>query len=161
LLRSLDLVLLRLLRTRGHAPPVEAAIAQLSRAGEHGMVWHALALLGALLDRRRRPVYLRAVRAVLAAYLLNTLVKAVIRRARPVLEELPAIVPTLSGRSYPSAHSSMSFAAAHVLSEALPRTPVYALAGAMALSRPYLGVHYPSDVVAGVALGEATARLVP
>jgi undecaprenyl-diphosphatase len=47
-----------------------------------------------------------------------------------------------------------------VLSEALPTAPVYALAAAMALSRPYLGVHYPSDVLAGAILGDAIAELL-
>ena len=37
--------------------------------------------------------------------------------------------------------------------------PLYALATAMALSRPYLGVHYPSDIAAGALLGDAVARL--
>jgi membrane-associated phospholipid phosphatase len=84
-----------------------------------------------------------------------------VRRARPVLEEeLPALVPTLSGRSYPSAHSSTSFAAAGALSRALPAPPLYAAAAAMALSRPYLGVHYPSDIVAGALLGRALERLL-
>ena len=46
-----------------------------------------------------------------------------------------------------------------MLSAALPPAPLYALAGAMALSRPYLGVHYPSDIVAGALLGDAVARL--
>jgi membrane-associated phospholipid phosphatase len=55
----------------------------------------------------------------------------------------------------------MSFAAARVLSEALPPAPLYAAATTMAATRPYLGVHYPSDVLAGAALGEAAARLVP
>jgi membrane-associated phospholipid phosphatase len=160
-LGSLDLALLRLLRTRGHAPPVEAAVLRLTRAGEHGLAWYGLAAAGALLNGRCRPVYLRAMRAVLAAYAANTMIKAAIRRARPVLEELPALAPTISGRSYPSAHASTSFAAARVLSGALPAPPLYACAVAMALSRPYLGVHYPSDALAGAALGDALGRLVP
>jgi membrane-associated phospholipid phosphatase len=73
-------------------------------------------------------------------------------------EELPALVPTLSGRSYPSAHSSTSFAAAGALSGALPAPPLYVAATAMALSRPYLGVHYPSDILAGAFLGRALER---
>ena len=49
----------------------------------------------------------------------------------------------MSPRSYPSAHATTSFAAAAALP--LPAAPLYALAAAMALSRVYLGVHYPSD----------------
>ena len=50
-----------------------------------------------------------------------------------------------------------SFAAAGALGRS---APLYAAAGAMALTRPYLGVHYPSDVVAGAALGVALERLL-
>ena len=66
----------------------------------------------------------------------------------------------MSDRSYPSAHATTSAAAAVGLGRVLPRTPLYATASALALSRLYLGVHYPSDVVAGAALGSAIAELV-
>jgi undecaprenyl-diphosphatase len=48
-----------------------------------------------------------------------------------------------------------------VLSKAQPLPAVYALAIVMALSRPYLGVHYPSDIVAGALFGTALVELVP
>jgi membrane-associated phospholipid phosphatase len=157
--RALDLGLLRLLRTRGHTPGMERAVHALARSGEHGLIWQALAGAAAVVDRRGRPVYRRAAVTVLATMAANTAVKLVVRRARPVLEGLPALTTTMSGRSYPSAHASTSFAAARVLSGALPAPPLYALATAMALSRPYLGVHYPSDIAAGALLGDAVARL--
>jgi membrane-associated phospholipid phosphatase len=162
-LAALDLRLLRLLRTRGHTPPVEATLINLARSGENGLLWHVLALGGAALGGRgRREAYFRAMKIVLATLVANTVVKQTVRRARPVLEEeLPALTPVLSGRSYPSAHSSTSFAGAHALAAAgMPAPPLYAVAVAMALSRPYLGVHYPSDVVAGAILGQAMARLM-
>ena len=161
MLWALDRGLLRLLRTRGHTPRVERAVVAYSRTGEHGLLWHALAAAGLVVDGRHRSTYLHCGRAVLVAYGANTAVKYAIRRARPVLEELPWLAPTISGHSYPSAHSAMSFAAARILSEALPRLPLYLAAVAMALSRPYIGVHYPTDVLAGAGLGDAAARLVP
>jgi undecaprenyl-diphosphatase len=162
-LAALDLRLLRLLRTRGHSPPVEAVAIGLARSGENGLLWYVIAFSGAALGGvRRRDAYFRAMTIVLATLMANTVVKQTVRRARPVLEEeLPALTPVLSGRSYPSAHSSTSFAGARALSAAgLPAPPLYVVAAAMALSRPYLGVHYPSDIVAGAALGDAVARFM-
>ena len=149
------------MRTRAHPPVVERAVLRFTRAGEHGMLWLALCALGAALDRRRRPLFVRAGRVVVLTYLANIATKYLIRRARPVLEDLPALTPTVTSLSYPSAHASTSFAAARALGPALPRGPLYAVALAMALSRPYLGVHYPSDALAGAALGTAVAELVP
>jgi len=160
-LRALDLALLRLLRTRGHAPPMERLVLRFTHLGEHGGLWLGIGALGWLLDRRRKSLYAAAIRAVLVTYALNTVVKLGIRRARPLLEDLPPLSPTVSGLSYPSAHASTSFAGAHALAKALPAPPLYAVAGAMALSRPYVGVHYPSDVLAGALLGAAMGRLLP
>jgi undecaprenyl-diphosphatase len=160
-LGAVDLALLRLLRTRFHAPPVERLVLRFTRLGEHGALWLAVAACGWLVDRRHRRVYTRAARIVLLTYAVNTAVKLGIRRARPLLEDLPPLSPTVTALSYPSAHASTSFAGAGALSAALPAGPLFCLASAMALSRPYVGVHYPSDSLAGAALGTAMDRLLP
>jgi membrane-associated phospholipid phosphatase len=143
-----DRALLRLLRTRGHTPALDRAASLAARAGENGALWLALSLL----TRNRR-----AFKTVLAALIANTAIKQLVRRPRPDLgSELPPLSSTISSLSYPSAHAATSFAGAGALGGG---PLLYGAAAAMAMTRPYLGVHYPSDVVAGAALGWAVERL--
>jgi len=93
---------------------------------------------------------------------LNYLVKAVVRRPRPVLEGLPPLGGAPSSLSFPSAHATSSFAVATAMSRVEPWGAIaFLLAFALALGRPYLGMHYPSDVLVGAVLGVALGLIVP
>jgi membrane-associated phospholipid phosphatase len=154
---------LLLLRTRGHAALSERVIGAYSRLGEHGGCWLALGGGGALLSRdaARRRRWLRGARVVAAAYGLNQGLKFVVRRPRPELRGLPPLTPTVSRLSFPSAHATTSFAAARAYRGLAPTAALYAAAIAFGVSRPYLGVHYPTDVLAGAVLGTAVAEVWP
>jgi len=138
---------------------IERAVARFSKLGEHGALWIALSAAGAALDKGRRREFRDAGVTVAASFIANQTVKLVVRRGRPDLPGLPPVVHTMSNRSYPSAHATTSVAGARALSPLLPAPPLYALAVALTLSRPYLGVHYPSDTLAGAVLGAAVAEL--
>lgn len=162
-LRDLDRAGLVFARTRGHTPRAERVAAAYSKLGEHAAGWIALGLAGAALSGRedRRRAWLRGVRIVAASYLANQAIKFTIPRRRPELPELPPLTSTVTRLSFPSAHATTSFAAARAYGGVAPRWALYLAAVAIALSRPYLGVHYPSDVVAGAALGTAIGELWP
>ena len=130
-----------------------------SALGEHGLFWLGGGLLGAALDKPARPRWIRATAVVGCAYLTSSSIKWSIGRPRPTIENLPHLMATPTGLSFPSSHSTSSFAAAQAFGRLLPRGPLVAAATGMALSRLYLGVHYPSDVAAGAALGTAIGSL--
>ncbi len=160
---DLDRQLLLLLRTRAHPRGLERGLAGYSRLGEHAACWLTLGCAGAALDRdpARRRRWRRGVRVVGGAYVLNYAVKITVRRRRPELEGLPPLTPTVSRLSFPSAHATSSFAAARAFSGLAPAAALYLASGLFALSRPYLGVHYPSDVIVGAMLGTALAAVWP
>jgi undecaprenyl-diphosphatase len=132
----------------------------LSIAGTWSGIWLLIALVLAIVWRRPN-VFLLVATAALTTHVVTSVLKVVFGRDRPptvVLDPKPLLeVPTTS--SFPSGHAATSFACAYVLSRLAPRlTPaVYTLAVLISLSRVYVGVHYPLDVLAGAVLGTLVA----
>jgi membrane-associated phospholipid phosphatase len=131
----------------------------LSHFGEHSIGWLAVAALGAVLVPSRRWDWLVAGAGAFAAHAAAVVVKRLVRRKRPHHPAVAVNVGTPSQLSFPSAHATSTTAAAILMGRATGLPLPVLLVPPMALSRIVLGVHYPSDVAFGVALGAAVARL--
>jgi undecaprenyl-diphosphatase len=161
-MRDLDLKILRAMRTRGHTPAVERAAKLLGKAGNNGAGWLAAGAALAAVDKRRRSAWAAAGVLGPAAIGLNFGIKVLVKRPRPVLKGLPPLGGAPSSLSFPSAHSTSSFAVATAMTRIDRRAAIAFLpAAALAAGRPYLGMHYPSDVAAGAVLGTALGLVVP
>ncbi|MCC9156975.1 phosphatase PAP2 family protein [Streptomyces parvulus] len=155
-LDDMDHRIVTVLSACGTDPRVAGAARALSWAGEHGALWLAAGLAGAAVDRGRREAWLRGTALTAGAHLVSMAVKRVVRRPRPA--HVVPLVRTAGRHSFPSSHAT-SAAAAAVAFGALGVPAVRPLAAAVCASRLVAGVHYPSDVAAGAALGALTARL--
>jgi membrane-associated phospholipid phosphatase len=151
-----DVALYRFVRRDLSSPALDGPLRALTIAGEHAACWYALGVAGAALDRANRPRWRRAMRAILVTQLLNTALKALFRRKRPAQQDLPALVPVPTSLSFPSAHAATSFCAARAFAP-LVAVPLAPVAAAIAFSRVYFGVHYPSDVLVGAGVGALVA----
>ncbi|CQD02283.1 transmembrane protein [Mycobacterium lentiflavum] len=140
-------------------PGVLAVARGMSHFGEHSVGWLIVELLGALLWERRRREWLVAAAGTFAAHAAAVLIKRVVRRKRPHDPAVRVNVGTPSQLSFPSAHATSTTAAAILMGRATGLPLPVVLVPPMAVSRILLGVHYPSDVAFGVALGAAVARL--
>ncbi|HEU5253847.1 MAG TPA: phosphatase PAP2 family protein [Solirubrobacterales bacterium] len=161
-MQDLDLKLLRWMRTHGHAPAIEDAAVALGKAGNNGLVWFLLGAALAILDSSRWEQWLVCALLGPVAIGLNYAIKLLVKRPRPVLEGLPPLGGAPSSLSFPSAHATSSFAVATAMVRVDPAmAATFLVAGALALGRPYLGMHYPSDVLAGAVLGVALGLIVP
>lgn len=137
------------------------ALRHFSSLGEHGAVWFATTGAGYLLakDQQSKRPWSDAAVNMVATYAVGVATKQVVKRPRPQLEGLPQLTKTPTQLSFPSSHATSSFAAVQALQGLIPTSITVPLATSLAASRLALGVHYPSDIVAGVALGTIVGRL--
>lgn len=136
----------------------------LTHLGDGGRFWIACAAVCLILPKLRRVGSTMAVSMLLNMLATNLFLKNVVARTRPYLavEGLHSIVGAQMDYSFPSGHTACSFAAAVVIFLLCPRrigVPALGLAVLISLSRLYVGVHFPTDVLGGALVGTAAAFL--
>ncbi|MCI8423593.1 MAG: phosphatase PAP2 family protein [Lawsonibacter sp.] len=148
-----------------HTPLLDTIVPMFTRLGDVGFLWLLLSLLFLMRKSTRRAGVLSLCALVLGALCTNVVLKHLFQRPRPWLD-WPIVPLVLEGdpNSFPSGHTCAAFAAGMIWARTLPKpgTRVWAvvLAVCMGLSRLYVGVHYPTDVLAGAIIGSLCAWAV-
>ena len=148
-------------RLRGNIVP-DRLFKLASRLGDFSLIWHLIGIARVIVDHSawRQSVVISAMIGV-ESLIVNQGVKRLFRRTRPTQTGDPRfLVRRPSTSSFPSGHASSAFFAAGILTTATGHhlAPVwYVIATIVGMSRAYVRIHHPSDVVAGAALGALLA----
>lgn len=134
--------------------------------GNGGWFWILCAVVLLAIPKTRKTGYAAVLSLIFGVIVTNLLLKNIVARPRP-FAEIEALIPLIAKPtdfSFPSGHTTASFAVALVMLRMLPKKigiPAVVLATLVAFSRLYLGVHYPTDVLAGfvVALMGSTVAV--
>lgn len=145
-------------------PAWDSLAVLITSLNDRGMIAIATCLVLLIGGRTRRVGAVASLSLLCNAVLVNLLIKPLVARVRPyeVIEGLHLLVSPQSDYSFPSGHAAAAFAVAVVLLRLMPRrigVPATIAAALIALSRLYVGVHYLTDVLAGVLIGSLVALL--
>ena len=152
-----ELSILYWIRDNVTNPIGDAVLPVISSLANHGELWIAIALVLLCIPKTRKTGLTMAIAMIVGFLLGNLLLKNVVARIRPydLATDVTLLVERLSDYAFPSGHTLVSFEAATVLTVFHRRWGYAALslATVIALSRLYLFVHYPTDVLAGMVMG--------
>ena len=158
--------LLWLKETCAH-PVLDNIMIFVSALGDGGFLWIALGLLFLFMGAKHKIWQKRGLFLLLSlaanALVCNLLLKPLVNRTRPYdLLGYAILIPPVGDASFPSGHTSASFAAATAIYAMNKKWGItaYAFAALMGFSRLYLGVHFPTDVLFGAMVGMAVAKIV-
>ena len=159
-------LLLWIMETFSH-PVLDKIMIFLSSICDDGEIWIAIGVLFLLMGFKKREWVWKGwmvLFSLAANYLVcNKTLKPLIGRTRPYyVLGYEALVPPVGDPSFPSGHTSVSFAAATAIYAINKKWGIaaYVLATVIGFSRLYLGVHFPTDVICGAVVGTLAAKVV-
>ena len=136
-----------------------------TQLGNAGMLFIALGLILLLFKSTRKAGFSALCAMLIGLVVVNFTIKPLVSRPRPwlVIEHFENLVPEHDPNSFPSGHTNSAFAFALAVCVAAPRRwmkiTAVCMAVVMGLSRLYVGVHFPSDVLAGAVTGSLCGLL--
>lgn len=145
-----------------HMSWLDPIVSVYTKLGDAGLLWIALSLVMLLWKPTRKAGVLALGAMILGLVVTNITIKPLLSRPRPWLDwPIVPLVTEKDPNSFPSGHTCAAFAAGLSWVRALPwrwgRIAAVAAAVVMGLSRLYVGVHYPTDVLAGAVIGSLCA----
>lgn len=147
-----------------HGPVLDVLMVFLSTLGNAGIFWISLSVVFCITKKYRKTGIQMLVTIAVAFILANLILKNLFARERPcwIDQGVPLLIKSPKDYSFPSGHSVNGFAASVALlcNHRKFGIPAVILAAAIAFSRMYLFVHFPTDVFAGIAIGTVCALLV-
>ena len=153
---TMDLAILDWIQCHLQSPAADRFFSLVTHLGDGGIFWILLAAVFLVRPRTRRLGLAMAIALLLDVILCNGLLKPAVARIRPFdLQPVSLLIPAPTDDSFPSGHTAASFAAAFALLFSRSRHWLWAMptAAVIALSRLYLYVHYPTDILGGIAVG--------
>lgn len=145
-------------------PVLNEIMIGITSLGNGGIFWIATALLLICLKRTRKAGLQCGIAMLLTLLVVNAALKPLLARTRPyeLIDNLKILVSRPHDYSFPSGHSANSFSCAWVVFRRLPKkigVPALLLAILISLSRLYVGVHFPTDVLCGAAIAVLLAEI--
>lgn len=155
LLKSIDDGILLFIQEHLRADFLTPFFKAITFLGEVGWFWILLGLVFLCFKQTRKAGLAALVAMFFGMIFTNLLLKNIVARPRP-FDEISALIPLVAKPtdfSFPSGHTTASFASAFIYLKMLPKKysiPTLILAALIAYSRLYLGVHYPTDILGGL-----------
>lgn len=165
-IRNFDITIINFINNHIQNQPLNEFMSYITKLGNIGIIWISLFLILLLMPKHRKTALMLLFALLLGTLLSEVILKPLISRSRPFIDSpyLHIFITKPTSFSFPSGHTTASFAAVGVIYQMiknkLVKTLIILLAILISLSRLILMVHYPSDVLIGIILGLTCAKIV-
>lgn len=164
MINNLDIWILDFINDNLHNPILDKLMMFITSLGNSGLIWIVISIILITIPKYRKVGVMALCALILTTILGEVILKNILQRSRPFTKvpDFELLIKAPLSYSFPSGHTGSSFAVAGILGSKFKKSRIYIyiLAMLIAFSRLYLYVHYPSDVLAGVVLGSASAFIV-